>query len=408
MTAHSEPLDFIIVGGGLVGMITAILLRHGDFSVAVVEQRKPTFHGAEAPLDNRSLVLNEGTKRILETVGIWREIAPKAQPVEQVHVSQVGGFGKTRFSAVEEGVEALGYVVPAVDVAQHCWQALATYGVEVHCPARVDPIKTAETAQQVYLQDRPKPLGAQCVLIADGASSPLRKQLGFTVTRQNRGQQAWVTQVHCQLPHQNIAYERFLKTGILAFVPLKDPHHMGVIWSTAQEAAIQGLPLADPPFFLRQLQVHMGYRLGSFLRCGPIRTFPLQQVMADTYGKPGYLLLGNAAHFLNPLAAQGLNLSIRDASVLRDVMVAGRESGEPLGSMTLLNRYEALRRREHQRVAQFTHGVSCLSHQSALPVDWLRGLGLYGLDCIAPLKRNFAQRAMGLKGPQSRLMRGLS
>lgn len=407
MIARNKTVDFIIVGGGLVGMITAILLRHSDFSVTLIEQRKPIFQLQDEPLDNRSLVLNEGSKRILATVGLWQDLLSKAQPVEQVHVSQAGGFAKTRFSAEEEGVDALGYVVPAVEVAQQCWAVLATYGVDVHCPATVDPIKTTTMPQQVYLQDTTEPLQTQCVLITDGAHSPLRKQLGFTVTTKDYQQKAWVTQVQCQLPHEGVAYERFLKTGILALVPLKDPYHMGVIWSTT-EAEAEELSLNEPHHFLQQLQVHMGYRLGSFLQCGAIQSFPLQQILADTYSKPGYLLLGNAAHFLNPLAAQGLNLSIRDASVLRDVMMEGRQRGEALGSMALLDDYVAQRQREHKRLAQFTHGVNALFDKSSFPMmSWLRGLGLHGLERIAPLKRNFAKRTMGLNGQQSRLMRGL-
>ena len=407
MREHSKTLDFIIVGGGLVGMVTAILLRHADFSVALVEQRAPLFQSHDALLDNRSLVLNQGSKRILETVGLWQALGYKARLVKQVHVSQEGGFAKTRFSAVEEGVEALGYVVPAIDMAQQCWESLATYGVEVHCPTTVHRLNTVETAQQVYLQDEEKPLQAQCVFIADGAHSSLRAQLGFTVTSKNYEQKAWVTQVQCQLPHEGVAYERFLKRGILALVPLKDPQHMGVIWSTI-DAEANVLSLRDPKAFLYQLQVHMGYGLGSFLQCGAIHSFPLQQIMANTYGKPGYLLLGNAAHFLNPLAAQGLNVSIRDASVLRDMMVEGRERSEFLGSMTVLDRYIAQRQREHKRLAQFTHRVNGLFHSSSVPIlGCLRGLGLHTLERITPLKRTFAKRTMGLHGEQSRLMRGL-
>ncbi|MHA7841297.1 MAG: FAD-dependent monooxygenase [Gammaproteobacteria bacterium] len=406
MRAQNKTVDFIIIGGGLVGMITAILLRHSNFSVRLVEQRQPTFQRYDTCLDNRSIVLNQGSKRILDTVGLWQNMAADAQGIKQVHVSQEGCFAKTRFNAHQEDVEALGYVVPAVDIAQQYWEALSHYGVEIYCPMTVERLDIVDGKTVIYIEGMPEPLQSQCALIADGAHSPLRRQLGFTVTSKDYQQKAWVTQVRCQLPHKGVAYERFLTTGILALVPLKDPYHMGVIWSTTPEEAM-ALSLEKPTEFLHQLQQRMGYSLGTFLQCGAIQSFPLQQVIADSYAQEGCLLLGNAAHFLNPLAAQGLNLSIRDASVLRDIMLTARKNHQSLGSMDVLNTYVAERRREHERLAQFTHGVNQIFHGVGGPMAWLRGLGLYGLERITPLKRHFAQRTMGLYGKQSRLMRGL-
>lgn len=381
--------DFIIVGGGLVGMITALLLRHHNFSVSLVEQHPFTTENAH--LDSRSLVLTQGSKRILASIGL--NLADQVTAIDQIHVSQEGGFAKMRLSAAKERVDALGYVIAAAHLKQACWQLLEKSGVTVYAPWVVEDIVSVAGIQQVNLKNASFVLQGECVLIADGADSHLRDGLGFPTTKINYLHQAWVTQVTCQLPHQGIAYQRFLAPGILTLVPRVDPHRMGVIWTTDVETALE---LMKPENLLSHLQQQMGYRLGKFKTCEEIQCFPLQQVMAKTYAQPGRLLIGNAAHFLNPFGAQGLNLSIRDGVALSDCMVQARSTNQSIAGIDVLEQYAASVYPLHQRIARFIHGISYgwENYRSGL----LAELGLQVLDSLPWVKHELARRMMGLRG----------
>ncbi len=402
-----QQYDVIIVGGGMVGASLACALSGNGLRIAMVEAVQFETRG-EAGYDDRAIALAYGTKRIFSGLQLWEQLAEAATPIHRIHVSDRGHFGMVRMDRAEEGLPAIGYVVPARVIGQVLDKAVAQLDeVDCWCPATVATVSPGDESVQVEIirDNVSTTLSARLIVAADGADSPVRERFGIECVQRDYGQTAIITNITPQLPHNNIAYERFTDTGPLALLPMTE-QRCAVVWTVASTQA-ESIMALDDAAFLEQLQERFGYRLGRLERAGRRQAWPLRLVQAKASVGERLALVGNAVHTLHPIAGQGFNLGARDVAVLAEVLVDAIRNGEDPGSLDVLNRYGEWRHRDHQNVTAFTDG---LARVFTLPVPALgavRSAGMLAFDLFPPAKRLLTRMTMGRSGRTPRLARGL-
>ena len=402
-----EQYDIVIVGGGMVGASLACALSGRGLRIAMIEALQPAVR-SEAGYDDRAIALAYGTRKIFSGLQLWDRLSPEATPIHQIHVSDRGHFGMARMDRVEEGLPAIGYVVPARVIGQVLGEAVSrTEGVDSWCPATVTAVhRTADGVQlDLGCEGVPVSVDTRLIVAADGADSLMREQFGIGHIERDYGQTAIVTNITPQLPHNNIAYERFTETGPMALLPMTE-QRCAVVWTVAsdQAAAVMGLDEAD---FLAQLQERFGYRLGRLEKVGRRQAWPLRLVQAKESVRERLALVGNAVHTLHPVAGQGFNLGVRDVAVLAEVLVDAMHAGDDPGSLAVLNRYGEWRHRDHQNVMVFTDGLARLFTLPLPALGMARSAGMLALDLLPPAKRWLTRMTMGRTGRTPKLARGL-
>lgn len=402
--------DILIAGGGLAGATLALAIgrRLPGWRVTVVESFPLPADLApddyQPSYDARSTALALGSRQIFETLGLWQAIRRQATPIQHIHVSERGRFGVTRLTASDHGQEALGYVAdnrwlgecltraladePAID-----WQAPATVGQARPLPGGM--------AVEVTGEEQTRVLNTRCLVVADGGRSGLREQLGIGVSHHDYDQVALIANVSTERPHDNVAYERFTRSGPLALLPLSqgpEPGHTSaLVWTLATDELdeIQTLPESAR---CQRLQEVFGWRLGRFTRFGTMHHYPLSLTVADEWVRPGVVLVGNAAHSLHPVAGQGFNLALRGLMVLVDALAAAREKERAPGDLACLEEYRQIQLGDQRRVVAFSDSLARLfTYESGL-LGMARGAALAGLDVAPAAKGWLARQAMGMGG----------
>ncbi|MDZ7751763.1 MAG: 2-octaprenyl-6-methoxyphenyl hydroxylase [Gammaproteobacteria bacterium] len=399
--------DVIIAGGGLVGASLATALAGQGLRVTVIEA--VPYGGDDHPgFDDRVIALAYGSMRILDGLGLWRELAPGATPIRRIHISDRGHFGATRLTAREEGVPALGYVVAARAMGRALERALGAGGVRVVAPALVVAVTPEDDAVEVTVESGGEELRLRAALLvaADGGESTVRAALGIGARTRDYGQSAVIANVLPDRPHQQTAFERFTDTGPLALLPMPDNRY-AMVWTVAHRQVEDLLALCDTDF-LAALQERFGARAGRFVRTGSRAVYPLRLIRARAQVAARAVVIGNAAHTLHPVAGQGFNLGLRDAAALAETVVDARRRGVDPGSPQVLRSYARWRGADQNRAALFTDGLVRLFSHPFPPLALARNLGLVTLDLLPALKHGLARTTMGLVGRQSRLARGRS
>ncbi len=389
-----KTYDVVIVGGGLAGSSLALALCRLGLSIALVEASSLEQRW-NSPAGERALALAKRSIDILAELGIWPRIQEKATPIQHIHVSDRGHFGKTRLNATEMGLDAFGQVVLAKELERTLAEACAEEEVEIFSPVEVTGLQLEANAAKVSLNVNGHMLycRARLVVAADGGRSKVRRWVGIGETRYDYDQTAIVGTIRSELPHRYTAYERFTASGPLALLPLLG-RTCALIWSCSKEEAslIQSLPLEQ---FEQRLQEAFGWKLGSLKLVTPLRSFPLSLIRAKRLFSERVVLVGNSAHQLHPVAGQGFNLGLRDVAVLTGLMKEYLRHGYDPGAFTLLEQYAKMRFLDHERVTKLSHSLVEWFSVSLYPVALSRNLGLIALDHLPLGKSLLAKQAMG-------------
>jgi 2-octaprenyl-6-methoxyphenol hydroxylase len=402
--------DIIVAGGGMIGTSLALALAPLGLKIAVVEavERSAT---EQPSFDDRSTALSRSTQRMFEAMGLWPEIVAAATPITRIHVSDRGRFGFSHIAADEQGVEALGYVVinrVLGNVLQRKLREVAD--VELICPARIVGVELApdQATTRVELESGEK-LSLHCSLLvaADGANSSVRSELGIAAQTARYEQRAVIGNLLPEKPLDNRAFERFTEQGPLAILPLAD-RRAAFIWTVSEDDAERVLALGDAEF-LEELREQFGNRLGALSKVGQRVAYPLQLSKALRLTAERSVLVGNAAHGLHPVSAQGFNLGMRDVAALCDCIADARNVGNGFdpGDARLLQRYVDWRSADQKKLVGFTDGLVKLFGSSRRPLRALRDIGMLGFDLIPGVRSLFAKHTMGLAGNLPRLSRGV-
>ena len=399
--------DVIIIGGGMVGATLACALSGQGLRIALIEAIELETR-SETGYDERAIALAYGTRRIFAGLRLWGALAADATPIHRIHVSDRGHFGMVHMDRAEEGLPALGYVVPARAIGRVLADAVAGIeGLDSYCPATVTAVTRTATAVAVDISQEGlmTTLSGRLVVAADGADSPVREQFGIGTTERDYGQTAIVTNITPQLPHNNIAYERFTASGPLALLPMSE-QRCAVVWTVAS-SQVESVMALDEASFIAALQSRFGYRLGRLERVGRRQAWPLRLVQARETVRERLALIGNAVHTLHPIAGQGFNLGARDVAVLAEVLVDAINDGEDPGSLQVLQRYADWRVRDHRNVTVFTDGLARLFSLPLPALGAARSAGMLAFDLVPPAKRLLTRMTMGRSGRTPRLARGV-
>ena len=407
---NSGHYDIVIAGGGMIGTSLALALAPLGLRLAVVEavERQAA---AQPSFDDRTTALSRSTQRMFTAMGLWPQIVAASTPISSIHVSDQGRFGFSHIDAGEQGVEALGYVVVNRVLGSVLQEALdGAAGIDVLCPARITDVALSPAAATVTVEHgdkRETSLSAALLVAADGANSTVRGMLGITATRDHYGQRAVIGNVLSEKPVDNVAYERFTEQGPLAVLPIAEGR-AGFIWTVSEDDAERVMKLADDEF-LAELQREFGYRLGEFSRVGKRTSYPLILSKALRLTATRSVLIGNSAHGLHPVSAQGFNLGMRDVAAIVDCIAdaqAGDADFDP-GNAAMLERYAAWRRADQKKLVRFTDALVKLFGSRRRPLRALRNVGMLGFDLIPGVRSVFAKHTMGLAGQLPRLSRGV-
>lgn len=378
--------DILIVGGGPVGATLALALRGYGLDVMLLEARA----AGTASRDPRTLALSDGSRLILQRLGVWHALQAHATPINTIHVSQRGRFGQTRLTAAEEGLPALGYVLPYAALSDALDAALAeTAAVRVQFAARAVDLKTSAAQALVgYHQDGVHAVAqAPLVVLADGGRG-LSESAGLTRQTRDYGHSAVVAHVESELPHRGTAYERFTERGPMALLP-EGERGYALVWTAAPDEA-QMLCALDEAAFLARLHRHFGDRVGRFVTVGRRAAFPLTLSTLRPVTAPHLAVIGNAAQTLHPVAGQGFNLGLRDAW---DLALTVQETPRAaLGGPAMLQRYRARRRLDTGGGIFFTDFLVRAFSNDLPGFGAARGAGLALTELLAPARRFIARR----------------
>ncbi len=387
--------DLLIGGGGLAGNCLALALKDSGLKIALIEAvSRQQLHNL--PAGDRALALSAGSVMMLEALGIWEKVKTKATAIKDIHISDKGHFGKTRLSAKQQGVDALGYVIAARDIETPIAQMIDDAGITQFCPARIECLNIDNKAIQVNLKQEEKPfkLSAKLLVGADGGQSTIRKLLEIKQHKTEYGQTAIITTVKSTKPHHNTAYERFTRSGPLALLPI-DSYQSAVVWTRSHDEAKALLSTSEVEF-INQLQQCFGYRLGKLSLAAKRLTFPLTLIRAEKMRGQRSVIIGNAVHQLHPVAGQGFNLGLRDVVQLAEMLIEQYKLGRDIGDANFLQTYAKTRTQDHNKVINFTNSVVKIFSNQFLPLAAIRNSGLILLDHIPVAKNLLATHAMGL------------
>ena len=395
-----KKYDVIIAGASFVGMSMALALAQLPLRIALLEAREMTLPDSD-DVDQRGLALSAVSQRIFQGLGLWPSLADRACPIASVHVSQQGQLGRTLIDAKEEQAPALGYVVPAFHLLTVLReQVLAQDNIDFLCPAPVSEI--SQHAEHVTVTYGEEKITAPLLIAADGQRSMIRKQLNIAVDAHDYQQDAIVTNVRLGRSHQQRAYERFTPQGILAMLPLSDQRSVSIL-SVDRGRASELLNLPDHDY-LAHLQQLFGYRLGRLQAISKRQTHPLTMQVAQSVVADRVVLLGNAAQSLNPVAAQGFNLGLRDCAALATLL---KRNLRDVGASEVLRDYQDARKVDVTRIRRLSDGLAHVFNSSLAPLAMARGAGLLAMDCLPMVKSEFANLAMGNNVLDSPLAAGL-
>ncbi len=410
--ADPRSFDLVIVGAGIAGAALAASLRGHGLSIALVEGRPldacPLSSPApEASYDPRVSALTARSRTQLQQLGAWQDIVDyRCCPYRHMTVWDADGTGLIEFDSSEVSADALGYIAENLAInAALLRQVRGSQDITLINPASLESCMRLSTGElRMQLADGDV-IDTGLLVAADGAQSRVRSLLQFATREWDYGQTAIVTTARLERPHEETAWQRFLPSGPLAFLPLPGGppgggppggSYCSIVWSLQDERVQDLLDLEDSAF-CSALGEAFEWRLGSVLDCSPRFAFPLRQRHAVDYVQPGVALIGDAAHTIHPLAGQGINLGLQDVAVLAEELINAIARGADPGSLAVLRRYQRRRKGENLLMMTAMEGFKRLFEQNALPVRWLRNSGMRHLDAVGLVKRGVMRRAMGLE-----------
>ena len=455
---HQTPTEFfdvVISGGGLSGCLTALSLADltkadgSKLTIAVIESQilaanassKKDFKvDTSEVFDQRVLALSHNSARYLKQLGLWQQLTPQAQPIEKIHISDRGHYGKARLTANDYQLSALGYVVEMSLLGKCLLSALTSKNnVTCYSPKKISHIEwqteqvnitltstaqiksagpseshdhsAAEGAKHNVEKSADKSIQTSLLLGCDGAQSICRKLANIEVTDAPYGQTAIIANVITERPHNNIAYERFTQYGPIAMLPLagqfpqdkithahtkanQGRNACSLVWTLLPEQA-QQFAMLDDSTFKAELEKAFGSWLGEITTVSPRFSYPLHLVQARSQTYHRMALVGNASHTIHPIAGQGFNLALRDIRCLASLIAQALDNNQDIGAGQLLTAYQKDRQEDHQQTIGLTDSLVTLFSNDLAPLVLGRTLGLKILNYVTPLKNALVKKTMG-------------
>ncbi len=398
---EQRSYDVVIVGGGIVGLTLANALVDTDFSVAVIERAVAAPTPESKQTDLRVSAINQVASTYFKSLQLWPHLQQRYCAFQQMQVWDTTGLGQIHFDSAELGLPELGHIIEnSVLVRALLASVEAAENIQLYCPVSIKNISLVDDGGDqacanrtvVTLQDGYS-LNASLLVGADGARSQVREIAGIEFISHRYQQQGLVCAVETENSHQQTAWQCFLPSGPLAFLPLFNGQS-SIVWSLDEGRANEMLALNDNDF-KQALAQASEYRLGEIKAVSERKLFPLAHGHANDYVKLGLALIGDAAHIIHPLAGQGANLGIADAICLAGVIKQAKASNRQWYAVHTLLKYQRQRKIENRLMENAMTGFKTLFGQTSPVLVELRNAGLSLVDHLPALKNMFIRRALG-------------
>jgi 2-polyprenylphenol 6-hydroxylase len=403
----TELFDVLVIGGGPVGACAAALLARGGavppFKVAVLEPHRAAMPAQDAAIDPRVVAISRSSERILEAAGAWGAVR-RLSAYERMRIWHESvppiSPGSLVFDAADVGEPNLGYIVENRVLQAALLDSFVAAGGRVE-PAQFMGLRIG--TESVAVETSGGSLAARLVIGADGAQSAVRQAVGLTVDSSDYRQTAIVATVATERSHEKTAWQRFMRKGTLAFLPLGDGTS-SIVWSADNELAkvLLEVPAAD---FEGELDRASDRALGGTRLVSDRASFSLRSLAAHRYAAQRVALIGDAAHVVHPLAGQGVNLGLLDAAVLAELLLDARREREDPGALRVLRHYERWRKSEVTFMRSAIDGFDRFLAHGRGPISRLAQKGLGWVNRSHELKRFFISRALGTAGELPRIAR---
>ncbi|NNG81472.1 FAD-dependent monooxygenase [Acinetobacter sp. ANC 5378] len=401
---QSDVLDVVIIGGGLVGGLTALLLAQGGVQATVLDAAPILDETKVLGVANpRVLALSQATIHLLKTVHVWEKLA-RQMPYSGMQVWNKNGYGEINFGQSSQNTpsaeQTLGSMVEPSVLNLAIQQKMLEQLQDYHTQVKVIRVEQGVGVWHIHLADGTK-LSTKLVIGADGANSFVREQAFIDLDILDYKQAGLTCAIRTTQSHQHVARQIFLETGPLAFLPMaslkpeQDGYWQSIVWTLPDDYAEQYAALNDADFtaLLTRESHHM---LGEVLEATPRAQFPLKARAAQQYVKAGLALIGDAAHVIHPLAGQGVNIGCLDAAILCDALLHDKKRGVWAHEQTL-QRYQHRRKGQNDAMMHSMSAIGWMETTQLFPVVWARNFGLKQVEQHAALKDVFMSQANGLQ-----------
>ena len=401
-----SQFDITIVGNGMVGATLACGLAQelSSLSIAVIDTAAPIEKPTLDNFDLRVSAITRASENIYKNIGVWEAIKDlRISPYRDMHVWDSKGNGVLHFDSAELAEPTLGHIIENRVMLYALQQRLQSFNnVTLIAPARCKKLIENEN-QTVLLLDDDQVITSTLLVGADGSRSWIRQQANIMVRGWDYDQAALVTYVKTEKSHQQTAWQRFMPSGPLAFLPLPDGFS-SIVWSTTPEHAdeLKNMPEAD---FKKALHIASDNTLGDIISCSDRAVFPLRFFAAENYIKPNLALVGDAAHTVHPLAGQGVNLGLADAAALAQTIIDAQQQGKAINAMSVLRKYERWRKADNLAMMVAVDSFKHLFGSELGLVQEIRNSGMNVINHSPIVKNTIIKQAMGLTGDLSRFAR---
>ena len=405
----NKEYDIIIIGAGLVGCSLVNALDGLGLSIAVIDRKLPDWSDPVVQ-DERPLSLSCGSQRVLQTLGLWQKLEAKASPIRSMQLSYQGHLGSVNFVATDYDLAALGYVVPYHLLYQKLYQqAHAQSAVTMLESKEIMAITNQGASTDVTFELHNgvvSTVRGRLLVACDGARSVCRDQLAITIKEHDTGDWAHLFQLAMQQSHHGDAHQRWTNAGSLAMLPLFDVMQRRMVW-TMDKAMHSQVSAWDDKQLIDYIQQVFQLKIGAVNSIKPVGQYPLTFMQASQHIAKRCVLLGNAAHVVYPLTAQGYNLGLREVAWLAQNIADTLYNQEDIGSDQMLSSYQNQVSKDQRFVSHLTQQMYFACGLDVPLIKPIRSLGLLAMDMLPFAKNKLAQRLMGLSGNMSRLACGI-
>ncbi|WP_289043069.1 FAD-dependent monooxygenase [uncultured Aliiroseovarius sp.] len=400
--------DILIVGGGLNGPALALALADNGFDVTIIDAQPKGARGDD-DFDGRGYALALASQRLLSAIGVWPAVAPNAQPLLDIRISDGRpGEGVSPFvlefdhAEIDEG--PMGYMVEDRFLSRALLDAVDAHPKVTLIHQEMVEAQTVDAASVTLDLASGKRLTGRMVVGCDGRRSGTAERAGIGRVGHDYGQTSLVCAIDHELPHNGAAHQMFMPAGPLAILPLPG-NQCSIVWTEthAEAARINAL---DDEGYLEELRPRFGSFLGQISLAGKRFTYPLNLTVAQAFVADRLALVGDAAHGLHPIAGQGLNAGLKDVAALAEVLTQARRRGEDIGRLDVLERYQQWRRFDVAQMVAATEATNRLFSNDNPLLRTVRDVGLGMVNAMPGLRRSFIREAAGLTGDLPRLLQG--
>jgi 2-polyprenylphenol 6-hydroxylase len=379
----NNQFDVIIIGGGVIGLAAALALHDNYSKMAIIEAKPLAIEPLNDSYSPRVFAINHSSLQLFKSIGVWEQIEKRLSPYEKMHVWE--GMHHIEFNCRDVASSCLGFIIEESVIKNALLEKIKKTNIALLDALTLDQLTKKDGG--IQLRAGQSLYDAKLLIGADGANSWVRQQLNVELNSWSYNHHAIIAHVECKLPHQKTAWQRFTSSGTLAFLPMTNEHHSSIVWSTTPTHANELLRLDDASFGIDLCQ-EFEDKLGKICHVGKRFSFPLKMRHVKQYVGENWLLVGDAAHTIHPLAGQGMNVGLKDVASLAQLAKKSTLSAQTLA------KFQRQRKTEVWKIIAAMEGFKRLFEPNLAPISAIRGLGLSFCNHVMPIKRLFIEQAM--------------